>query len=55
MAFYYVRNNSGGANTFVGTATVDGGRETVQRTGAWDTDVSKSYGSLLELTTESSL
>ena len=45
MAFYYVRSTP----TFVGTATLDAGRETVERTGAWDTDVSKSYPSLLSI------
>ena len=45
MAFYYVRDNG----VFKGTATADAGRETVQRTGAWDVDVTKTYPSLLSI------
>jgi hypothetical protein len=45
MAFYYIRNNG----VFIGNAVGDGGRETVERVGAWDADVSKSYPSVKSL------
>jgi len=47
VAYYYVRDNAGGANTFNGSATGDGGRETTARTGAWDTTEANSYGTVL--------
>lgn len=43
MAFYYVRDNG---VTFTGAATGDAGRETVERTGAWDAVAANSYPSV---------
>ncbi|MCP3672732.1 MAG: hypothetical protein GY814_20380 [Gammaproteobacteria bacterium] len=49
-AHYYVRNNSNDENTFVGTGVGTGDlcRETVARTGTWDTNTAHSFPSVTD-------